>query len=178
MKITGVLVVLLMVFGSSHGLEDVIVTCSEQWLWVRVKWRVLGNHPEPQLSELYLGTRCRVTEKSMGYYEYFYPLSQCGIKTEVRSWGILIESSINYEPENSDFWGFLPISCYIRRSFTLKYVKKEVAHSSGESKKSARKKSTTSHEAKSSVSQPERTVSNIARPHPFSPSRLSMEIYL
>ncbi|XP_021103998.1 putative oocyte-secreted protein 1 homolog isoform X2 [Heterocephalus glaber] len=177
MKISGVLAVLLMVFESIHGLEDVIITCSEQWLRVRVKWQVLGNHQEPRPSELYLGTRCAATGRPMGYYEFFYSISQCGIRAEVRLWGILIESSINYEPENSDVWGFLPISCYIQRSFTLNYSKKVKDDKGDASKKPARKKSSRLLEAKNTGTRPEGAVS-IAGPYPISPSRLSMEIYL
>ncbi|XP_063085348.1 oocyte-secreted protein 4A isoform X2 [Cavia porcellus] len=116
MRITRVLVVLLMGLVSIHGLEDVIITCNEWWLWVKFRWRLLGDVREPRPSELYLGTRCAATGRGTDYLEYFYPLSHCGIISEVRIWGILIESSIVYEPDNSDAWGFLPISCFIQRN--------------------------------------------------------------
>lgn len=99
MKITSMLVVLLMGFVAIHGFEDVIITCSEQWLWVRIKWRVLGNHPEPQPSQLYLGTHCAATGRLMNYFEYFHPLSHCGIKTEVcsRVFSLKVQSFMNQQ---------------------------------------------------------------------------------
>nr|XP_044995407.1 oocyte-secreted protein 4A-like [Jaculus jaculus] len=156
-------------------LAQVSITCSEQWLQVKVKQRPYLDNQQIQPYELYLGTGCPVTGGLLDYYEFFYPLSSCGITAEVRMWGILIESSITYEPVNLDIRGYLPISCYIQRKFTFTYFSKV----KGNNKNCASNQSTSQEKSTSNQVENQKTQNSVppCGPHAI-PSRLSIGLEL
>ncbi|XP_037374191.1 oocyte-secreted protein 4A [Talpa occidentalis] len=151
MRVSGTLGGLLMLLVLTEGFEDVFITCSEYWLEVRVRRRPYSQYQQPQPHELHLGTGCPVTGRRLDFLEFHYPLSSCGIKTQERPWGLLIESYITYEPVNSAVRGYLPISCYIQKKSVFTFVQKEVKNNnntSGKHPKNQKKKTKPGHQSK------------------------------
>nr|XP_051690930.1 oocyte-secreted protein 4A [Oryctolagus cuniculus] len=117
MKIFNVLGGLLLLLVSAHGdEEDLFVACSEFWLQVKIRRAPFVDELQPQPYELYLGTGCPVSRILPSYFEFIYTLTSCGIRKYERLWGILIESSVSYEPVFLNVRGHVPISCSIQSS--------------------------------------------------------------
>ncbi|XP_027627230.1 oocyte-secreted protein 4A-like [Tupaia chinensis] len=150
MKISTVLVGLVMIFELIHGFENVITACNEYWLQVRIKRRLYLNYQLPRHYELYLGTGCPVTGELLDFFEFLYPIHSCGIKSEVRPWGILLESFITYVPMNLDIGVYFHISCCIQRRVLFIYPNNMIGNNSPAYKKSMRKSNTTSQQQENS----------------------------
>ncbi|XP_020938635.1 oocyte-secreted protein 1-like [Sus scrofa] len=112
------------------------VTCTDHWLQVRIRRVPYMGELLPQVYELYLGTGCPVTRVLNDSFEFFYMLSSCGIRTYERSWGILIESSITYEPFFLNRRGIRPVFCLVKRNDSFTFVEKDLKDNSNISEKS------------------------------------------
>lgn len=86
----------------------------------------LVNEMPPQTYELYVGTAyvgtyvgtaCPISRVLPGFFKFIYTLTSCGIRKHEHPWGILVESSVTYEPVFLNIRGYTPISCFVQKSF-------------------------------------------------------------
>ncbi|XP_021781387.1 oocyte-secreted protein 4A-like [Papio anubis] len=115
MKISGVLGGLLILFASTHALENMFVECTESWLLVEIRRAPLVENLQPQHYELSLGNDCPVTRVTNDIFEFRYGLDFCGIMKYERPWGILIESFVMYQPMFLNIRTYIPVRCSLER---------------------------------------------------------------
>ncbi|XP_053415759.1 oocyte-secreted protein 4A [Nycticebus coucang] len=104
------------------GLDDLSITCTDQWLRVSLRRRPLVNDLLPQQNELFLGTGCPVTLVEPEAFLFLYLVTFCGIRVNEQAVGVLIESSITYASVHLEYNIYIPISCYIQRNFPIYLV--------------------------------------------------------
>ncbi|XP_010631482.1 oocyte-secreted protein 2 [Fukomys damarensis] len=83
-----------------HGEMDVRIYCSLDWVMVSVSpHRSSRSNPYMFVDELVLGSNCPATEIQAYVYHFVYPVSACGIRTQVISEDVLlVETELYYTP--------------------------------------------------------------------------------
>ncbi|XP_058518226.1 oocyte-secreted protein 4A [Ochotona princeps] len=98
---------------------DMSVSCTIAWIHVLIgRTPIIDNVPF-HAGELYLGYGCPVNVVESNFLGFLYLLSFCGIRVQEYPLGIVIETSVTYEPTFADFIIRIPVSCYSQSKFPM-----------------------------------------------------------
>ncbi|XP_054419678.1 oocyte-secreted protein 2-like [Pteronotus mesoamericanus] len=120
MKVSVALEVLALLAASMWPCADnvlVKIACSLDWMMVQVTPYTYCGHQYILAEELYLGLGCPVTWIETYAYHFIYPISDCGIRTQVVSEHTLIlQSELYYNPRGLH-WScqMVPLQCSVSR---------------------------------------------------------------
>ncbi|XP_058545109.1 oocyte-secreted protein 3-like [Neofelis nebulosa] len=112
----GWLLLLASLIWTCSGQEPVLVECSRLNFLVVVKRALFYRDELVGPDELFLGTGCQAIRVWPDKLEFDYPVSLCGITTQVFCDGVVFHSWLTYVPKNQSISAKLHLECTVPSS--------------------------------------------------------------